>query len=171
MRTLILDSTYRPVRIVSWEKAMILFLTGKAEVVNEYQEITIRSVNNNFKLPKILRLFGRHKGELKVRFTRTNVFVRDNFQCQYCSIKMPGHQLTFDHVIPISKAGKTNWENVVTCCPGCNHRKGCRLPHEAHMQLIKRPGRPRWSPHLVLRIKEDDPIEWWHWVGPQKLVS
>ena len=77
MRTLVLDSTYFPVKIVGWQKAMILILTGRAEIVTEYEDNFIRTVSQSFQLPKILRLNNKHKAQRKVKFTRLNVFWRD----------------------------------------------------------------------------------------------
>ncbi len=163
MRTLVLDSTYFPVRIVSWQKAMILLFTGRAEMVTQYKERKIMGVTENFTLPKILRLFSRHKSEKKVRFSRHNVFWRDAFTCQYCHVKHSTSQLTIDHVLPQSRGGKTSWENVVSACSPCNTRKGNKLPHEANMKLLKRPVQPKWSPQICLRLKRDDPEEWSQW--------
>lgn len=163
MRTLLLDSTFFPVRVVGWQKAMILLLSGRAEVVDEYSEIPIRSISQSFNLPKVLRLFNRHKSEKKVRFTRQNVFWRDAWTCQYCAVRFPAKELTFDHVIPRAKNGETSWENVVTACRACNIKKAAKTLQEANMKLIKPAQKPRWTPVICLRLKEDDPEEWTQW--------
>jgi 5-methylcytosine-specific restriction endonuclease McrA len=72
-------------------------------------------------------------------FTRFNVFLRDSFACQYCG---SGEELTFDHVTPRSRGGRTTWENIVTACARCNLGKGGRLPREAHMHPHRAPHRP-----------------------------
>ncbi len=165
MRTLVLDSTYFPVRIVSWQRAMILFLSGRAEMVTEYDERRIQGVKETFALPKILRLHSKHKSDKKVRFSRHNVFWRDSFRCQYCKkVELPS-RLTLDHVLPQSRGGKTTWENIVSCCSPCNTKKGNKLPHEAGMKLLSRPHTPKWTPQLYLRLKADDPEEWVQWFG------
>lgn len=163
MRTLVLDSTYFPVRIVTWQKAMILLFTGRAEIVTEYDERKIRGVSHTFSLPKILRLYSRHKSSKLVRFSRHNIFWRDNFTCQYCHNKFSASQLTLDHVLPQSRGGKNSWENVVSACSPCNTKKSDKLPHEARMKLLKKPVRPKWSPQICLRLKKDDPEEWFQW--------
>ncbi len=163
MRTLVLDSTYYPVRIVNWQKAMILLFTDRAEIVTEYQDRRIAGVTNSFTLPKILRLYSRHKSEKKVRFSRQNLFWRDAFKCQYCLEIHSASLLTIDHVLPQSRGGKTSWENVVSACAPCNTKKGNKLPHEANMRLLKKPEQPKWSPQICLRLKEDDPEEWYQW--------
>lgn len=170
MRTLLLDCNYFPVKIICWQKAMILLLSQRAEVIDEYQDKLIRTVSTSYKLPKVLRLFQRHQLSLNVKFTRMNVFFRDQFQCQYCSIKLPVSELTFDHVIPVSQNGGTNWENVVTCCKPCNFKKGSKTLKAAGLILLRPPRKPRWSPELCLRLCADDPIEWWDFF-PKKLAS
>ena len=62
--------------------------------------------------------------------------------CQYCGDRFPTHDLTFDHVIPRSRGGRTTWENVVTACAGCNLRKGSKLPCECHMHPRLKPCQP-----------------------------
>lgn len=170
MRTLLLDCNYFPVKIISWQKAMILYLTDRAEVVDEYEDKLIRTVSTSFKLPKILRLFQTHKLSQNVKFTRMNVFFRDQFQCQYCSIRLPATELTFDHIIPVSKKGATNWENVVTCCKACNTKKGSKTIKASGLTLQKLPKKPRWSPELCLRLLDGDPLEWWNFF-PNQLAS
>jgi len=170
MRTLLLDCNYFPVKIVSWQKAMVLYLTQRAEVVDHYEDKLIRTVSTSYKLPKVLRLFQTHKLTLNVKFTRMNVFYRDQFQCQYCSLRLSANELTFDHVVPVSKNGGTNWENVVTCCKACNTAKGSKTLKASGLKLLKAPKKPRWSPELCLRLLEDDPVEWWNFF-PTKIAS
>ena len=172
MRTLLLDCNYFPVKIINWQKAMILLVTGRAEVVDEYDDKLIRSVSMSYKLPKVLRLFQMHKITLNVKFTRMNVFFRDQFQCQYCSINLPAHELTFDHIIPVCLKGPTSWENVVTCCKACNGKKGSKSLKSSGMNLLKPAKKPRWSPELCLRLCDDDPRDWWNFFPkPKNLAS
>ena len=168
MRTLLLDSTYFPVRVINWQKAMILLLTGRAEVVDEYDSIPIRSITKSFKLPRVLRLFSRHKSKFEMRFTRQNVYWRDGHTCQYCAKKFGQVDLTFDHVLPRSKGGPTSWENVVTACQSCNNKKGDKLLKETNMKLLKKAKRPSWTASVCLHLKENDPEEWQDWVGGLK---
>ena len=170
MRTLLLDSTFFPVNVVTWQKAMILLLTNRAEVVDEYRDQTVRSVCQSFQLPKILRLFSRHKGNKSVKFTRVNIYLRDNYRCQYCTKKFPFAELTFDHIFPRSRGGVTTWENVVTSCRKCNTKKGAKTPKEADMVLMQKPKKPSWSAELCLKIKNSDPIDWHNWL-PSKEAS
>jgi len=163
LRTLLLDQTFFPVKIISWQRAMVLILTGRAEVVVEYEDKVIRSVNQNFPLPKILRLNAKHRTQRHVKFTRLNVYLRDKFTCQYCTERFKLKELTFDHVVPVSKGGRTTWKNIVTCCVKCNTKKGDLTLEKANMRLLKRPAPPNWSPYLCLRIRKDDPKEWREW--------
>jgi 5-methylcytosine-specific restriction endonuclease McrA len=170
-RTLLLDSGYQPIKIISWMRAVELLLSGKAEVVEEYEDIPIRSARLTLQLPSVLKLvksFKRRKQ--KVKFSRYNVFYRDNWTCQYCGEKKKTEELTFDHVIPRSRktpeSGKS-WENIVTACWRCNHKKGSQTPEEAGLRLLHRPGKPTWTPQLVLRLKGNEPESWlsymyWH---------
>ena len=82
----------------------------------------------------------------KVRFSRLNIYARDDNTCQYCAQKLPRTMLNLDHVIPRAKGGRTTWENVVCCCVPCNLKKGAKLAHDAGMKLLKKPERPRWNP-------------------------
>jgi 5-methylcytosine-specific restriction endonuclease McrA len=171
MRTLLLDCNYFPVKIISWQKAMILFLADRAEMVDAYDDKIIHSVTSNYKLPRVLRLFQTHKLSQNVKFSRMNVFFRDLFQCQYCAIKLPASELTFDHVVPVSKNGRTCWENVVTCCKKCNTNKGSKSLKMANMKLLRIPKKPNWSPELCLRLLDNDPIEWWDFFPKNKIAS
>jgi len=80
----------------------------------------------------------------RVRFNRRNIFLRDNFTCQYCGCRPPRDELTIDHILPRSRGGLSNWENVVLACARCNSRKGNRLPHEVNMGLLRKPKKPHW---------------------------
>lgn len=163
LRTLLLDNTFFPVKVITWQRAMVLLLTGRAEVVLEYRDKTIRSVNAQYSLPMILRLFSKHQTQRHVKFTRLNVYLRDRFTCQYCAKKFQINELTFDHVLPASRGGKTNWDNIVTSCAKCNTKKGNLTPQEAGMKLLKPVKPPQWSPMLCLRLRKDDPKEWFDW--------
>jgi 5-methylcytosine-specific restriction endonuclease McrA len=171
MRTLLLDSTFFPVRVISWQKAIILLVTGRAEVVDEYEDKQIRSVSQSFTLPRILRLYNKHKSKRNVKFCRTNVYFRDLHKCQYCCQQFKASDLTFDHVVPQSKGGATSWENVVTCCVACNTTKAAKTPREAGMKLMKKPVMPDWSPQLCLKLKTNDPMEWTLWFPNLKKVA
>jgi len=95
-----------------------------------------------------------------VRFTRKNIFFRDRNRCQYCGGKFPTSELNLDHVVPLSRGGKSTWDNVVCCCVRCNSRKGGLLPYEAKMHLIKHPVKPRWHPFVKLTFNHSRYESW-----------
>ena len=125
-QTLVLNATYEPLRIVSWQKAITLLFQGKVEVIANYDR-EIRGVTVRVKLPSVLRLL-RHvrmkRPFADVPFSRANVYARDEHRCQYCGRRLPPSQLTFDHVVPVARGGHKGWDNIVTCCIPCNRRKG-----------------------------------------------
>lgn len=143
---LLLNATYEPISIVSWQRAITLVLLGKAETI-ESQEESVRSASRSFVLPSVLRLLKRvHIPRRRVRFSRINVYRRDGFTCQYCGDHFGSQHLTFDHIVPSSRGGGTEWTNIATSCRPCNRRKGDRTPHEARMPLLSVPKEPRWWP-------------------------
>jgi 5-methylcytosine-specific restriction endonuclease McrA len=162
MRSLLLNSSYEPMRVVSWQKALILWFQGKVEVL-EYHSSFARSARDSFQLPSVLRLksYIRPRTNGAVRFCRENVYIRDNFTCQYCGTKLPSRQLTLDHVVPASKQGEKSWTNVVSACRGCNQKKAARTPAQANMPLLREPKMPTWLPALEFEIQpETVPTTW-----------
>lgn len=162
-QTLLLDSSFYPLQMIDWKKALSLFFTDRAEVVENHQGVTIRSPNQNFKLPKVMRLFCKH-GEVNiVKFNRLNVFYRDSFKCQYCRNTFLSRDLTLDHVIPKSKGGETSWENIVSSCAPCNIKKADKLPHEINMNPWKIPKEPQWIYMFLLRLNYEEKLVWKDW--------
>lgn len=160
-RTLLLNSTYEPLRVISWQRAVALVYLGKVEVIHTYETV-LRSVSTCMQAPAVVRLMTlvrRRRG--RISFSRRNVFLRDDFRCQYCGVHLPPSELTADHVVPRSRGGRTTWENVVTACMPCNRRKGCSTPSQAHMALRRKPERPSHLPAPVLRISQDSTPESW----------
>lgn len=125
---------------------------GKVEVIEEYTR-EIHSVSFSIKLPAVIRLLRFVKRpKTPVRFSRQNIYIRDNCMCQYCGRVFPTTELTWDHILPKGREGKTEWRNVVTCCVECNRKKGGRIPSEASMTLIRKPRRPEWLPILKITL-------------------
>jgi 5-methylcytosine-specific restriction endonuclease McrA len=145
-RTLMLTPWMAPYKVISWERAIVLSCLGKVEVLEEYDEL-IRAVSITLRTPAVVRLTkARVPTRNKVRFSRTNVFLRDGFRCQYCGERRPASELNYDHVVPRFRGGKTVWENIVTSCYACNDRKGSRTPDEAGMTLLRQPAKPKSLP-------------------------
>jgi 5-methylcytosine-specific restriction endonuclease McrA len=101
-------------------------------------------------MPAVVRLlrFIRRKRP-QVSFSRRNLFARDASSCQYCGGARETGELTYDHVVPRSMGGKTDWANIVTCCIECNRRKGGRTPEQAGMRLLRAPRRPDRLPGVL----------------------
>jgi 5-methylcytosine-specific restriction endonuclease McrA len=143
---LLLTSWYFPHKIVRWEDAVTMLCLGKAETVIEYDEV-VRSPSTAMRMPAVIRL-RRSFGKVKrgVKFSRVNVFTRDGHRCQYCGGRFAASKLTFDHVLPRSCGGRTEWTNIVTACRPCNARKGNRTPDESGMFPINEPRQPKVLP-------------------------
>lgn len=154
MAVLLLDSTYEPLKVISWEDAMFRIVTGDAEVVEE-TDIPIRSATMEWKLPSVIRQFKKFKRKGKVQFSRLNIYMRDAWTCQYCYERKSTKDLTFDHVLPRAQGGKTSWTNIVTACRPCNSAKEDRTPEQAKMKLKVKPVEPKWLPiQMMIRMKE-----------------
>ena len=143
---LILNADYRPLSyfplsIWPWQEAVKAIFRDSVTVISEYDRI-VRSPSFEFKLPSVLALKEYVPMARKPAFTRFNVFLRDKWQCQYCTKYYKTHELTFDHVIPRSRGGRTAWDNIVTACQCCNTRKGNRMPHEVQLYPIREPRQP-----------------------------
>ena len=116
-QTLVLNATYEPVKIVDWQRAITLIFSGKVEVVDEYEDKTIRSVTFELKMPSVIRFLRLLKWRKPVvRFSRENVYARDGGKCQYCSRPVTRAEATYDHVLPRKLGAKTAWENIVIAC-------------------------------------------------------
>jgi len=165
---LVLNRNWQPIHTCTARRALHLLCLGHARVVQvdgdecygthdlgswiarsagASDDELIHGVNLALRVPRVLVLGTYDKTpRLEVRFTRRNVFVRDNFTCQYCARELPEGQLNLDHVIPRDKGGRTTWTNIVTSCVHCNTRKANKLPHEARMHPLNAPRAPRWRP-------------------------
>jgi 5-methylcytosine-specific restriction endonuclease McrA len=167
MRTLVLDKGFLPTRIVPWQDAISLLFVGKADVVEEYDAV-VRSPSVAMRMPSIVRLRrGASKKPQRIKFSRLNVFLRDGFRCQYCNAEARMSELTYDHVLPRSRGGRTVWENIVTACRPCNAVKADRTPTEAGMPLPRKPFRPTWLPGGGgIRVDDDSvPEAWRSWLA------
>jgi 5-methylcytosine-specific restriction endonuclease McrA len=133
--------SYFPLSLWSWQDAVKAVFLDRVSVLSEY-EIEVHSPSLSMRLPSVIALKEYIPSARRPAFTRFNVFLRDRFECQYCGDDHPAHDLTFDHVIPRSRLGRTTWENVVTACSHCNLRKGSRLPKECGMFPMNPPRQP-----------------------------
>ncbi len=164
-KVLILNRSYLPIHVTSVRRAFSLLYQGLARVVNEqYQTFDFESwsdlsvsvhdesvglVNRVIRVPRVILLVSYDRVPKRhVRFSRYNIYARDNCTCQYCGLSFPRHELNLDHVIPSSRGGTSTWENVVCSCHECNRCKGGKTPQEAGMALLRKPYRPKWTPFM-----------------------
>jgi 5-methylcytosine-specific restriction endonuclease McrA len=159
---LFLDSDYRPLRVESWERAICDFFLGKVEVLHYSHDKTIQGASRAYPMPSVVRVLKRFKRErIRIKFSRLNIYARDRFTCQLCGQKFMAEDLTFDHVIPRSKGGRTTWENIVTACVGCNSKKADRTLAEAGMRLLSKPKKPTYLPSVTVRMNVSNIPEDW----------
>ncbi len=167
METLVLNAAYQPIARVPWERAITLFFLGKVEIVETYEDRTIRSVSFELRMPSVirfLRMLVRRKPV--IRFSRENVYARDEGRCQYCLKPVTRAEATYDHVVPRSQGGKTNWENIVIACVPCNQAKGGRTPGQAGLRAVA-PVKPKKLPEtlrLAFRFEKGMPDTWQTWL-------
>ncbi|GAK49588.1 putative HNH endonuclease [Candidatus Moduliflexus flocculans] len=151
-QTLLLNATYEPLRLISWQKAVTLLTLGKVEVIEHYDR-EIHSISFSIQLPAVVRLLYLVKRQRQeVKFSRRNLYARDKGQCQYCGTSLLPKEITYDHVVPKSQGGQTTWDNVVTCCLACNSKKANRTPKQARMSLLTPPRRPQWNQFLQITV-------------------
>lgn len=152
-RCVVLNGDYSFLNTVSWRRAVTLVMSGKTEVL-KYADRAIKLANGSvfqvpllIKLLKVIRTIYRNK----VPFSKRNVMIRDNYKCGYCGCN---DELTIDHVIPISRGGKTEFDNCIACCIKCNTKKKDRTPTESRMYLQKRPYAPTISEFFRIKLKQ-----------------
>lgn len=150
-RVLVLNASYEPFQLISTRRAVVLLLQEKAELVEAAQQ-RLRALGCSFAVPLVIRLVRYIKIPRRLRLpcSRRGVLARDRDVCQYCGAQPGRAHLTVDHVLPRSRGGQTTWENVVTACRECNHRKGGRTPEEASMQLLSVPRQPQYVAFALL---------------------
>lgn len=160
---LVLNRVYQAIRVTTVRRAFALLATGHARVVTpDWQTFgfdewivaglrgateTVQTPRLTIAVPRVVLLANTDRPpKLDVRFSRRNVYLRDEHRCQYCGERSGAHDLSLDHVLPQSRGGTTSWENVVAACRPCNLRKGNRTPQEAGLRLLRPPVRPRAHP-------------------------
>jgi 5-methylcytosine-specific restriction endonuclease McrA len=155
-RVLVLTPSYVPHKVISWERAVIMYFSGKVDVLDSYDE-ELRSPSTVLKMPAVVKLKWHPAGvKRSVKFSRVNVFTRDDHRCQYCGSPKRMSELNYDHVVPRHVGGRTVWENIVACCYPCNARKKNRTPEQAGMKLLRKPYVPKTLPFATPRF---DPRE------------
>ncbi len=140
---LVLNADYRPLSyyplsLWPWQEAVKAAWLDRVDIVAEYDDV-VRSPSTVIRIPSVVVLKDYVKPQKRVAFTRFNLFLRDEFCCQYCGAR---GDLTFDHVVPRAHGGITSWENVVAACSTCNLRKGSKSLRHSGMSLRKPPRQP-----------------------------
>lgn len=151
--------SYFPLSLWSWQDTLKAVFLERVDVLSEYDR-EVRSPSFRMRLPSVISLKEYVPLKSSPAFTRFNVFLRDQFSCQYCGDRLPTSELTFDHVIPRSKGGRTNWANIVTACSDCNLHKGSRSVREAGLRLRRVPEQP--SMHELQSIGRRFPPNYLH---------
>ena len=139
-KVLVLNQSYEPLMVINAKRAIVLIIKEKVKMLEKYSE-NIRSVQNSFDLPSVIRLnFYVHLKYKDIVLNRRNILKRDDYRCQYCAKQAT--PLTIYHIVPKNKGGKDSWENLVAACSKCNTRKGDTLLKHMDMKLLKKPRKP-----------------------------
>lgn len=174
---LVLNRAFFPVHVTSVRRAFCLLYSGLARAVTpQYELFDFRSwselsvhahddsvglVGRMIRVPRVVVLSAYDRVPRRtVRFSRRNIFVRDRNICQYCGRTHPSSELNLDHVVPRSRGGESNWENIVCSCIPCNKRKGGKLPEEMGMRLVGKPARPQWAPQYAFSVRAPVHRDW-----------
>jgi 5-methylcytosine-specific restriction endonuclease McrA len=166
--TLLLNQNYEPISVlplsvVSWQHAIKLYFLDRVTILESYEDKVVRSEYLTIPVPSVCVTKEYFNYKKAVKFSRSNLYLRDLYTCQYCDEVFDYGDLTIDHVIPRMAGGKTNFENTVTACKPCNHRKGSKI-----MKPIREPYKPDYY-HLMGKWK-NRPIHvphvgWYKYLG------
>jgi 5-methylcytosine-specific restriction endonuclease McrA len=185
-QVLVLNRLWQAVKVCTASRALTLLFEGQAHVVlgandgsfhtysfTEWHDFSqqephpesIHTVSFRIRVPRVivLLMFDRLPKK-EVKFTRHNIFERDQNQCQYCGKVFDRKDLNLDHVIPRDRGGPTTWENIVCSCIKCNTRKANRTPQEALMHLIRKPKKPKWRPFIQVNLGLNYHDSWKHFI-------
>jgi 5-methylcytosine-specific restriction endonuclease McrA len=153
--------SYMPLSTLTWEDAIKYMVLDKADVLMFHDTWIVRSASWETQVPSVMMLRDYMKPKTHVRFSRTNVYLRDNGQCQYCGVHVERKVSTLDHVVPVSKGGKTTWENCTTACAPCNSAKSDTT--KGWKPRIK-PYKPEYYELISKRKKEEFNIRYTEWL-------
>jgi len=185
-QVLVLNRLWQAVNTCSVRRAFTLLYQGHAQVVSteagdnfithdfkSWEDLSqtnpepemVKTISLKVRVPRVIvLLFFDRFPKKEVKFTRQNVFERDKNTCQYCGKIFDRTDLNLDHILPRERGGQTTWENIVCSCIRCNTKKGNRLPHEAGMNLIRKPKRPKWRPFVHFTYQSSFHDSWKHFV-------
>jgi 5-methylcytosine-specific restriction endonuclease McrA len=175
---LLLNRFFAPVSVTTARRALVLLYGGVGHAVDvagdtydfsDWRSLPVRVaddalpiVGGALRVPRVLHLLRYERTpRAAVRLTRSNLMLRDEYQCQYCARRPSHRELNVDHVLPRSRGGEDSWDNLVISCRTCNLKKGRRTPAEAGMKLLNEPKRPRWSTAKQILLVMREPFEEW----------
>jgi len=162
-QVLVLNQNYDPLNVCHPRRALVLVDGGKAEIL-EVNGAVLHSPTRSWHIPSVIRLNHLIKRPRpRVRLTRREIFLRDQHTCQYCGVR--SKDLTLDHVVPKHRGGRHLWENLVSACRNCNHRKGGKTVDEAKMALRRHPFEPKATPQYLFQHYLDDNEPWRKFIG------
>jgi 5-methylcytosine-specific restriction endonuclease McrA len=165
---LVLDMNWQPQSFCTWKRAAKLLYEGRAQVVKEDEDgRRLNTPSFSYGMPRVIvvRNAWVRRKRMAVPFSRRNVYVRDNGECQYCGKVLHTSEYTLDHVVPRCQGGISSWMNLVLACLRCNKRKSGMTPSEAGMHLLKQPVEPKPNDpkyNFKLHIRHMRP-EWKQW--------
>ena len=183
-KVLVLNRAWQPISVITAFEAISDMYTDKAEAIdsnyctydftdwienwedicelNDYDKAKVVVTSQfNIVIPEIIKYCSTsYYGQMKVKFSRKNIFRRDGNTCQYCYREFEKSDLNIDHVVPRARGGKSTWENVVVSCIKCNSRKGHKTVDEAGLKLLKKPVKPRFLANSKLDRVKSIPTSW-----------
>lgn len=156
MDTLVLNAdgspvSYLPLSTVQWKESITYLWLDKVNVLAWYDDWVVHSSNWETRVPAVIMMKEMMRRRRTPRFSKSNIFLRDMYECQYCDTQFNKSELTLDHVLPISRGGKTNWENIVSACGPCNSAKG--------NSLTPRPRRMPYKPDYYELVNKRKQLE------------
>jgi 5-methylcytosine-specific restriction endonuclease McrA len=172
MHTLVLGPdylplSYHPLSAIHWQQGLRLFFLNKAAIVSYYDDWAIHSAKLTMRVPAVIvTKTGYSKKRHKVPLSRDNIFLRDLYRCGYCGETFHHKDLTQDHVVPRSHGGPHKWENLITSCRPCNHRKGSKL--WAPLWTPKRPDYYAIANSVKQTITKIPHDSWYDYIGIER---
>lgn len=154
-KVLLLNLDYKPICAISARRAFLLTFSNKANIVDTYNGHSINTITSVFPYPSVIQLkeYVDNINLSKIRLNKPNIFRRDGYKCGYCGSR---EKLTLDHIIPISKGGRSTWENLVTCCSKCNSKKDSYNLSDTGMVLSVKPYKPTMFDFLSNEFTNDE---------------
>jgi 5-methylcytosine-specific restriction endonuclease McrA len=168
MSTLVLNADAQPtsllpLSVIEWQESIRYLVLDKVSVMAWYDDWIVHSANWSTRVPAVIMLKEYQKPKHTVRLSKRNIFLRDDYKCQYCGEAVSESTATLDHVLPLSRGGKGSWDNLSTACKPCNYRKSdktlmrpYRMPHKPDFWELAEKRRkigfqiqhPSWSDYL-----------------------